>query len=244
MSFWCTWEGEHKLFHVEQLKISIESPSPFYCLCCCFPGQANDWNGLIFDRFRGNQNNEMRIVFSGVLLVLFFTSCIPLRIAPDIDDYRITRGKSFQRTLPKREMFVFEDPKEANGFYNFVDTKFALDNENVYDDVPFAIEGEQYFFSFYEVEISDKALNLFPVVMDVFVNAALGNDDMDPIFSDEDNTVSRKGHWYIAIEVYSDLEKDCLHIDSLSREMVLKYLRDLKNDYLSTHNYNETIFKN
>ncbi|MBD0779719.1 hypothetical protein HPE56_18100 [Maribacter sp. ANRC-HE7] len=186
----------------------------------------------------------MRNVFPGVLLVLFLTSCIPLRIAPDIDDYRITRGKSFKRTLPKREMFVFEDPKVANAFYNFVDTKFILDNENVYDDVPFTIEGEQYFFSFYEVEIPDKALNLFPVVMDVFVNAALGNDEMDPIFSDGDNPVSRKGHWYIAIEVYSDLEKDCLHIDSLSRERVLKYLRGLKNEYLATQNYNEIIFKN
>ncbi len=190
------------------------------------------------------ENIEMRTFFPSVTLVLFLTSCIPLRIAPDIDDYKITRGKSFKRILPKREMFIFEDPKEADEFYGFVDTKFGLNNENVYDDVPFTIEGEQFFFSFYEVEIPDKSINLFPVVLDAFANAALGNDEVEPIFSDGDSTFSRKGHWYIAIEVYSDSEKDCLHMESLSREMVLKYLRALKNEYLSTDNYNGNIFKN
>ncbi len=174
----------------------------------------------------------------------FLSSCIPLRIAPNITDYRITKGASFKKQLPQREMFVFEDPKDATHFYHYVDTKFQLNNENVYDDVPFVINGQQFFFSFYEVEIPDKTINLFPIVLDVFTNAALGNEDMDPYFSDGDATYSRVGNWYIAIEVYSDIEKDCLHMDSLSREVVLEYLRTLKKEYLSTHNYNEVVFKN
>lgn len=174
----------------------------------------------------------------------FLSSCIPLRIAPNIPDYRITKGASFKKDLPKREMFVFEDPKDANHFYNYVDTKFQLNNENVYDDIPFIVDDQQFFFSFYEVEIPDKTINLFPVVLDVFTNAALGNDEMDPIFSSGDAAYSRIGNWYIAIEVYSDLEKDCLHMDSLSRQPVLEYLRILKKEYLSTHNYNEVVFKN
>ena len=174
----------------------------------------------------------------------FLSSCIPLRIAPDIDNYRITKGKSFKRNLPKREMFVFEDPKDAGHFYNYVDTKFQLNNDNVYDDVPFKVEELQYFFSFYEVEIPDKSINLFPIVLDVFVNAALGHDEIDPIFSDGGPGFSRVGNWFIAIEVYSDLEKDCLQINSLSREVVLEYLRTLKKEYLSTQNHNEVVFKN
>ncbi len=186
----------------------------------------------------------MRIVVSAVVAVFLFNSCIPLRIAPDIDDYKITKGKSFKKSLPKREMFVFEDPKEADEFYDYVNIKFQLNNENVYDDVPFEINTLTYFFSFYEVEIPDKTINLFPVVLDVFVNAALGNEDVEPIFSDDKNGVTRNGHWYIAIEAYSDHEKDCLKVGSLSREVVLNYLRALKKEYISTHNYNETVFKN
>lgn len=55
-------------------------------------------------------------------------------------------------------MFVFEDSKDADEFYNYVDTSFQLNNENVYDDVPFTVNNQQYFFSFYEVEIPDKAI--------------------------------------------------------------------------------------
>ena len=135
-------------------------------------------------------------------------------------------------------MFVFEDTKDNNHFYNYVNTKFQLNNENVYDDVPFTQNGIQYFFSFYEVEIPTKTINLVGFVAD----AMLGEAGIDPIF--EDSYDSRKEHWYIAIEVYSDLEKDCLQVDSLSREVVLKYLRTLKHEYLITHNHNETVFKN
>ena len=186
----------------------------------------------------------MRAFLFITISFFFLSSCIPLRIAPNIDDYRITKGESFKRDLPKREMFVFEDPKDADHFYNYVDTKFQLNNENVYDDIPFTIGEQQYFFSFYDVEIPDKSINLFPVLLDVFTNAALGNDEMDPIFSNEDAGYSRMGNWYIAIEVYNDLEKDCLRMNSLSREAVLEYLRTLKKEYLSTHNYNEVVFKN
>ena len=72
------------------------------------------------------------------------------------------------------------------------------------------------------------------------MNAALNNTDDDVAPPDE----FRSDNYYIAIEVYSDLEVDCLHVKSLSREVVLKYLRALKNEYLSTHNYNEVVFKN
>ncbi len=165
-------------------------------------------------------------------------SCIPIRIAPNIDDYKVTKGKKFKRSLPKREMFVFEDPKDINHFYNYIDTKFQLNNQNVYDDIPFTINDSQYFFSFYEVEIPTKIVNLGGVIVD----AMLDNAGVDPVF--EESYGIRKGYWYIAIEVYSDLEKDCLQVDALSRDVVLKYLRTLKQEYLITHNYNETVFKN
>lgn len=171
-------------------------------------------------------------------------SCIPFRIAPQIEDYRLTSGKRFKKGLPKKTTFIFEDPKEANEFYNYVNIKFHLDDFYVAVEVPFMIDNETYFFSFYEVEIQDKALNLAPVFADVLLNEALGNDNFEPVISNATNTVSRSGNWYIAIEVFSKEEKDCLNKDALNQTKVLTYLRALKEEYLSTTNYNEVVFKN
>ena len=173
-----------------------------------------------------------------VFLIFLFQSCIPLRIAPNIQDFKISKGKKFKRSLSKRQMFIFEDPKEAEQFYNFVNIKFQLEDTNVYDDVPFEINDQPYFFAWYEVDIPNKSLNLLSVAADVALVAA----DLDTAF--ENSYTDRKGNWYLAIEVYNDLEKDCLADSSLSRESVLKYLRALKKEYLATHNYNETLFKN
>lgn len=107
----------------------------------------------------------------------------------------------------------------------------------MYTDVPFMLNDAQYFFSFYEVEIPTKVINLGVVVADAMLDKA----GVGPLF--DFAYASRKGHWYVAIEVYSNQEKDCLHTDALSREVVLKYLRTLQQEYLITHNYNETVFK-
>lgn len=180
----------------------------------------------------------MKKLLLWVFILFLIQSCIPLRIAPKIDDYKITKGKKFKRSLSKRQMFIFEDSKEAEQFYNFVNIKFQLDNTNVYDDVPFEIEGQQYFFAWYEVEIPTKSINLLPI----FADMALAAADLDTAF--EDSYGTRKGNWYLAIEVYNDLEPDCLDETSLSRESVLNYLRALRKEHLTTQNYNETVFKN
>ncbi len=179
-----------------------------------------------------------------VIVLFLFQSCIPLRIAPKINNYKVSKGKKFKRSLSKRQMFIFEDSKEGEEFYGFVNTKFQLDDAAVYDDVPFVIDEQQYFFAWYEVEIPDKSLNLIPFAFDLFLNVALGTDEMEPFVSSEENTFSRKGNWYVAIEVYSDIEKDCLTKTSLSKKAVLNYLHTLKEEYLATNNYNETVFKN
>lgn len=185
----------------------------------------------------------MRKLLPIICIVFLFQSCIPLRIAPQIEDYKIDRGKKFKRSLSKRQMFIFENPKDENHFYDYVNTKFQLQHNNIYDDIPFIIDGEQYFFAWYEVEIPDKTLNLAPMFVHLFLGAALGNEDPLEDYDGEGDMV-RRDNWYLAIEVYSDTEKDCLSTEALSREVVLKYLRALKQEYLTTHNYNEVVFKN
>ena len=174
-----------------------------------------------------------------LLCALLCQSCIPLRIAPNIKDYKIAKGKRFKKGLPKKNVFVFEDPKEADEFYHYVNTKFQLNDYYVDVQVPLLIEDTTYYFSFYEVEIPTKTINLIPLALDVALNKAT---DMEPVF--DDIHTSRTGNWYIAIEVFTDTEKDCLSEESVSRQKVLSYLRNLKKEYLATNNYNELVFKN
>jgi len=171
--------------------------------------------------------------------LLLSSSCIPLRIAPNIKDYKIAKGKKFKRGLPKKNMFIFEDPKDENEFYNYVNTKFQLQDYYVGVQVPFELNGSTYYFSFYEVEIPTKTINLIPLAIDgILIKTA----NMDPLL--EKVHTSRIGSWYIAIEVFSDLENDCLANDFIFRPQLLTYLSELKKEYLNTVNYNEAVFKN
>ncbi|MEX0315938.1 MAG: hypothetical protein AB3N18_17295 [Allomuricauda sp.] len=172
------------------------------------------------------------------LSLLFISSCIPLRIAPNIKDYKIKNGKRFKRDLPKKTMFIFEDPKDENEFYNYINTKFQLEDYYVDVEVPFDLDGKMLYFSFYEVEIPTKTINLIPIVIDGILSQTT---EMDPML--EEVHTSRIGNWYIAMEVFSKTERDCLHEDSTYRPQLLMYLSQLKDEYLNTVNYNEVVFK-
>nr|WP_299487009.1 hypothetical protein [uncultured Allomuricauda sp.] len=181
----------------------------------------------------------MRKMLLPLIFLMAYNSCIPLRIAPTIKDYRVVKGKKFKKGLPKKTMFIFEDPKEENEFYNYINTKFDLNDYYVDVEIPFELDGEEFFFSFYEVEIPTKTINLIPLVMDGILSQTT---EMDPVF--EDVHTSRIGNWYLAIEVFSDKEQDCLHENSPYKQKLLTYLGQLKNEYLNTVNYNEVVFKN
>ncbi len=66
-----------------------------------------------------------------ILFFLIFSSCIPLSIAPNIEDYKIKVAKKFKRKLPKDYAFIFEDTKEANEFYNYINLKYELNDKYV-----------------------------------------------------------------------------------------------------------------
>lgn len=175
--------------------------------------------------------------FYYLFILYLLSSCIPLRIAPTIKDYKLTTGKKFKKHLPRDNSFVFEDPKDANEFYNFINTKYSLNHQTVEYNVPIHVEGKEFYLSFYEVEIPDKVINLLPI----FANAALENTGMSPMFNDPD--VMRFGNWYLALFVYDADMKDCLKSDYPSRKEILKHLQAIKKEYLNTHNYLEAMMK-
>ena len=179
----------------------------------------------------------MKTLLSVLVSLILFSSCIPLKIAPTIKEDKIKLAKRFKKHLPKQYALIFSDPKDADDFYDFINTKFQLNHEIVEDNVPFKIDGEEYSFSFYEVEKLTKTLNLIPILID----AKLQSNDNDPLF--EEVHTSRKGHWYIALLAMDAHMNDGLNPNYKDREKVIKYLRDLRIEYLNTTNYLEAMLK-
>jgi hypothetical protein len=58
------------------------------------------------------------------LLILLAYSCIPYKIAPKIDGELIVKAKKFKKDLPNFYGFVFEDTKNTDEFYKFINTKY------------------------------------------------------------------------------------------------------------------------
>lgn len=171
-----------------------------------------------------------------LLLLLGTVSCIPVRFAPNIRDYKIVLAKRFKRDLPKEYAFVFEDNKEADEFYNYINTKFNLNHQNVDLNVPLRVGMQTVFMSFYERDRISETGNLIPLLID----GILISKDHDPVL--EDAYSSRNAHWYILVTVTDQEFKDCLAPDYPTRQPIIAALKELKDEYLSTQNYDELLF--
>ena len=171
-------------------------------------------------------------------ILLLLSSCIPLSIAPKIETDKVKLGRKFKRSLPEKYTFIFEDPKNANEFYDFVDAKYDLKNDLVDSNVHFEVDSIAYAFSFYEIEKVDRTINLVPLVID----ASLSANDNEPIM--EELYTSRNGHWYIAITVINQELMDCLSPSYVHRDAVVRYLRALREEYLTTSDYKIAFLRN
>ena len=170
-------------------------------------------------------------------LILLMYSCIPLKIAPNIEGEKIVNAKKFKKDLPNFQGFIFEDTKNANEFYNFINAKYDLKHINVDSNVPIIINNKTYYLSFFERERITKTLNLIPIIVD----AKLNENGNDAIL--QDLHTSRNGFWYIIITVTDAEIKDCLNANHPQNEVIIKYLKNLKNEYFSTSNYIEAYLK-
>ena len=166
-----------------------------------------------------------------LLLAFIITSCISLRKAPTNFTHRIEIANKFKRQFPKELAYIFEDPKDANQFYKYINTKFQLNDNDVGLNVPVSIDNNTYFITYHEAEIPDKKLNLLGIVVD----ATLVVNEMDPLF--DDGYVKRYGHWFLALIVYDNNDNNCLSSNYPERKLVLDYLKLLQNEYLNSSKY-------
>ena len=164
-----------------------------------------------------------------------FVSCIPYAKAPKLEENHVSRAKKFQKDLPRMYAYIFEDPKKANEFFDFIGYKFNPDPDYFTSNIPISVEGSKYFLSFYEVERSSKTLNLIPVILDKVLEEKGVDHVMEGMYE------TRKGTWYFALTVTDEQVVDALNPDYKNKQAVVDYLYDLKQKYLQTQNYKSLL---
>ena len=179
---------------------------------------------------RSHKSTIMKNMFF-LIAFLLAASCIPYKIAPNIEDYKIVYANKFKRDLPGQYAFVFEDDKEVDEFYHFVNTKFELQHENVMSDVPFKVKEQTYYMSFHEREKTTETVNFLPLLIDGFISAE-GND---PVL--EEVYTSGTSYWYILITVRDSSFNDCLAPTFIDQKEVILFLRLLNLEYQGNQSF-------
>ena len=178
----------------------------------------------------------MRLLSISILL-LFLASCVPISIAPNIETYEIVKSNRFKKDLPPFYGFVFENPKEADAFFQFLQAKYDLESTHFDAAIPVQFNKQTYYLNYYEREKTTKTVNVIPIAID----AKRESNGNDPIF--EDVHLTRSGQWFLILMVTDGEMKDVLKPNHSERPNIVAYLEALKNEYLSTHNYAETYLK-
>ena len=172
-----------------------------------------------------------------LLITLLSYSCIPLKVAPDIADGKVYAPKKFKKQLPKQHTYVFNDPKDANEFYNYVNAKFQIVYDDATGNIPITMNDKTYYLTFYEVERDTKTVNLVPIL----VNSAMENKGYTPAF--EEAEVTRVGYWYVALTISDTALGDALDPNYKDHKEVLQYANHMRNEYLTTVEYIEVYLR-
>ncbi|MEN8799341.1 MAG: hypothetical protein ABF293_08850 [Flavobacteriaceae bacterium] len=172
-----------------------------------------------------------------IALSFLLISCIPIKIPPKIEDHKVMKARKFKRDLPHSFGFVFKDPKEADEFYFYINSKFDLGFDQVETNVPMEIDNKLFYLSFHEREKASETLNLIPLVID----GALGSAGHGPFL--EAAHTSRSEYWYIILTVEDNDMKDVLDPQHDDHRKVVDYLSRLRQEYINTHQYSELAFK-
>ena len=109
-----------------------------------------------------------------LLLFAFFTSFVPLSFAPNIKTDKVKLAKRFKRDLPKQQGFIFEDPKEADEFYTFINTKYQLPGMD--RKITLWIDKKPYIMNVYERSRATNTVNFVPFILDLLLSGE-GNEN-------------------------------------------------------------------
>lgn len=163
----------------------------------------------------------LKLMYKGKLSILFlFFVVLSCGIAKQkfvIDDYTIVPNAKEILGNKGLSAFVFENNKKLLPFQQFLTNKFKLDS---YQEREFwvTIESEKYKIILYDNDELIKYINTS--------DFTLGNQNPDVV-----NVGSTAD--FIALSMVSSRNEDCLVEGSLYENIAVKYLKQLKDEFLS-----------
>ncbi|MDD3004311.1 hypothetical protein [Flavobacterium sp.] len=159
----------------------------------------------------------LKPIVVGFLVFLFFVaSCGIHKSKYIIDDYVLVPNAKNILGNKGLTAYVFENNKKIVPFQNFAVQHFNLSTYNQ-KEIPFTYNNNNFILHIYDVDEINKYINTS--------DFALKNQIPD---ASKVNNISD----FIVLSVVNDKNEDCLLEESLYQNMILKYLKNLKEEYL------------
>lgn len=134
-----------------------------------------------------------------------------------IDDYALVPNAKAILGNAGLTAFVFENNQKILPFQQFLIDKFNLQTYNQ-KEIPFNINDERFVLHMYENDEITKYLNI----------SDFARKEQNPDISKMGNQAD-----FIVLSVVNDKNEDCLKDNSLYQNIVIKYLKKLKQEYFS-----------
>lgn len=159
--------------------------------------------------------NKGKILF--FLLFFVILSCGITKQKMVINDYVIVPNAKEILGNKGLSAFVFENNKKILPFQQFLTNKFKLDSYQE-KEIWVTIEGDRYKIILYDNDELEKYINTSDFTV------AIQNPDVVNVGSTVD---------FIALSMISSRNEDCLVEGSLYENIAVKYLKQLKDEFLS-----------
>lgn len=151
-----------------------------------------------------------------LILFYFFINCGVAKPRIEIDDYvLLPNGKSVLNKAPLNA-FVFENSLKNIDIQQYLATKFNTPS-TFEKEFSVIIDKNKFKLLIYDKDEFDKYFNT-----NLFI---IKNQENDA-------DIQRNYQKFIAISVVDDKNQDCLLENALYQQIILNYLKQLKNDYL------------
>lgn len=150
------------------------------------------------------------------IIVIFFTSCIRPQHTVAIEDYvLLENGKEILGKNRGLTAFIFEGNPRKIPFQQFIADKYNVGN---YVDITYNVTVDDYQFKVYVYEYAEIEkyfdVSQFMVTM-----------------NQTDANIKGSTVRFLALSIVNNANEDCLEESSLYKQIAIKYLKSLKDEY-------------
>jgi len=164
--------------------------------------------------------NTKNLIIKGLAVIcipFFVFSCIPVKTNPVISDYHILNPLPNKLNEKSRDgIFIFENHHLSGSFQSFLVQKLNPTNKKENRDFNVSIENTKFIISV----LDQREIETYIDLTDIFMKSA------KPGLVKTGDEKS-----YVAIMVKTPNGEDCLKNNSLYQNIILKYLKNLKQEY-------------